>query len=109
VELPEQLLTTGAFQFGFYRSPDVKLGSLVQRAAGFVELKQRRGGVKDILVKRPNEQPTPFRGYELILDVSEELGIDPAEHGELYDPGVAPGLTAYFNQGNNNPFNSFEL
>lgn len=109
IVIPAQLLSTGAFTFGFYQSPDVKLGSLVQRATGFVEMRQREGAVKDIQVKRPNAQPIPFRGFEMLLDVTEELTIDLAVHAELYDPDVAPGLDANFLQGNFDPFNSFSL
>ena len=51
----------------------------------------------------------PQRTHDRFLDVVEALGIDPLEHAEAYDPTVAAGLTATFAQGNNNPFNSFEL
>lgn len=113
VLIPEQLLTTGAFTLGFYQSPDVKLGSLVQRAAGFVTFQARTAEVKTLQVVQPVGDPVPHRAVECIVDVTEELAIDLAEHGETYDPTAAPGLDAYFAQGNfdtiENPFNSFSL
>lgn len=109
VVIPEQLLATGLFSLGFYTSPDAKLGSLVQRVAGFVKMEHRTASVSDIPVRRPNDNPLPFRGYELLLDVTEELDIDLAAHGEVYDPNVATGITATITQGNNDPFGSFEL
>lgn len=109
IVIPPQLLTTGTFTFGTYASPDVKLGSLVQRACGFVECKLRSGSAQPIPVRHPNADPVLYRAYELTLDVAEDLDIDPAEHAEHYDPDVAAGLDAFFNQGNNDPFNSFSL
>lgn len=109
VAIPAQLLTTGALMLGFYASPDVKFGSLVQRPAGLVRLALRSISVAAIPVKRGADTPTNYRGLELLLDVVESLGIDPLEHAEAYDPEVAAGLSATFAQGNFNPFNSFEL
>jgi hypothetical protein len=109
VVIPAQLLATGTFTLGFYASPSARLGSLVQRACAFTTLQARASEVKSLPVARPNEPPLPFRALELLLDVAEEHGIDPAEHGEHYDPESAAGLEAYINQGNNNPFNSFVL
>lgn len=109
IYIPAQALTTGAFTFGFYASPHVKLGSLVQRACGFVECKLRSASAQPIPVRMPVGDPVLFRGYELVLDVAEDLASDPAEHAELYDPDVAAGLDASFYQGNNDPFNSFSL
>lgn len=113
VLIPEQLLTTGTLTLGFYASPDVKEGSLVQRAAGFVEFKARNAEVKMLRVEQQNADPVLMRAVECIVDVTEELGIDLAVHGQTYDPTAAPGLDASFAQGNfdtiENPFNSFSL
>jgi hypothetical protein len=113
IMIPAQLLTMGAITLGFYASPDAKEGSLVQRVAGFVEFKARAVEVKPIPVAQPNADPIQYRAVECLVDVTEELAIDLAEHGETYDPNAAPGLDAYFAQGNfntiENPFNSFSL
>lgn len=110
VAIPAQLLTTGALTFGFYASPDVKLGSLVQRAAGLVRCQLMSIATPAMRVQMPNRDPESFVAVEATIDVVEELDFDLAEHAEaLADPDVAPGLDASFAQGNNDPFNSFVL
>lgn len=111
--IPAQLSTTGAITLGFYASPDVKEGSLVQRVGGFVEFKLRNAEVKMLRIEQSVGDPILMRAVECIVDVTEEIGIDLAEHGDAYDPTTAVGLDAYFAQGNfntfENPFNSFSL
>ncbi len=108
--LPAQLLATGQFTVGFYNSPDVKLGSLVQRAAGLVKLELRGVGTAPLRVLQPNAEPVVHVAVEATVDAIEEIVIDLADHAEaLPDPVTAAGLDASFLQGNNDPFNAFSL
>jgi hypothetical protein len=110
IVLPAQLLATGQFTIGFYDSPDVKLGSLVQRAAGVVKLELRGVSMAPLRVQQPNAEPIAHVAVEATVDVIEEIAIDLAEHAEaLSDPADAAGLDASFLQGNNDPFNAFSL
>jgi hypothetical protein len=109
VAIPAQLLQTGLFTLGFYACPAAKLDSLVERACGLTDMRIRVAQVVTLQVDQPNERPRPYRALEVLLDVVEEHGIDPALHGELYDPDVASGIEATIAQGNLNPFNSFIL
>jgi len=108
--IPAQALTTGAFTIGFYDSPDVKLGSLVQRAAGLSLFRLAAMSNVPLRVQMPNAEPAMFAAIEMTLETAEEIAIDLAEHGEtLADPADAPGLDASFAQGHFDPFNSFSL
>lgn len=110
IVIPAQLLTTGALTFGFYDSPDVKLGSLVQRAAGLTQFRLTSMSTAPVRVAQPNADPTVFAAIEATIETAEEIDIDLGEHAEaLADPATAPGLDAAFAQGNNDPFNSFSL
>jgi hypothetical protein len=109
VFVPEQLLSTGSLTLGFYRSSDARLGSLVQRAAGFIRLEVKGVSTAAIPVKRANADPVSCVAVEITCDATEGIGIDLAEHADLYDPNIASGLDASFVQGNNDPFNSFSL
>lgn len=114
VTIPAQLLTTGTLSFGFYDSPAVRLGSLVQRACGFLRMEQKSLTTAPIQAKQPVGDPLSYVACEAVLDVVEEVDFDLAEHAEeLADPTDASGLDAFFAQGNfdstENPFNSFSL
>lgn len=110
VVIPAQALTTGAITIGFYDSPDVKLGSLVQRAAGLSLFRLAAMSTTAIRVAQPNAEPRMFVAAEATIETAEEIAIDLADHAEaLADPADAPGLEAEFAQGNYDPFNSLLL
>jgi hypothetical protein len=110
VTIPAQLLTTGSFTIGFYDSPDVKLGSLVQRVCGFLRMEMKGVSTQPIRVAQAVGEPVVHVACEVTVDVTEEVDFDLAEHAEeLPDPLVAAGLEAEFAQGNNDPFNAFSL
>lgn len=113
IAIPAQATTGGQFTFGFYDSPVVRLGSLVQVAANLREM--RIGGVetRDLKVDRGTEKPVIYRGVEAQVEIAESIGTDLAEHGDYIDPDEAYSMEAYVFQGNfntpQNPFNSFRL
>ena len=81
VVIPAQLATTGALTFGFYDSFDVRLGSLVQRAAGLTQFRLTSIATAPIRVAQPNADPQMFVAAECTIETAEEIEIDLDEHG----------------------------
>lgn len=76
-ELPEMLTTTGSITIGYADSPDVRKGSLLQRACAFREMRLVRAVTQPIQVQRPGEETRTFEALELFLDVGEDAFPDP--------------------------------
>jgi hypothetical protein len=109
LDVPAQLLATGAFTFGFYASPYARFGSLIQNVAGFTELQRATSQVLDLRVEKPNARPDVYRALEFSLTATDEHAFDPLRTAQAYDPDAAPGLDAGVHQGEQHPFNSLLL
>jgi hypothetical protein len=79
--------TTGEIVLGYADSPDVVLGSLVERQAGLLRLYlSKPGEVKPLLVQIRNPEtgvqnpPMAFEMFELELSIEELLEEDPTQH-----------------------------
>lgn len=77
VALPAMLSTSGSLTLGYADSPDVRKGSLLQRACGFREMRLARFSTQPIAVQRPGEEARAFEALELFLDVAEDSFPDP--------------------------------
>lgn len=87
IELPPMPSSNGRITIGYADSPEVALGSLVQRHAGLLRLDiTKPGDVKPLLIHVKNPQtraedtPLPFEMLEIPLTMEELLEEDPALH-----------------------------
>jgi hypothetical protein len=85
--LPRMASTAGILSAGYADSPEVALGSLVERHAGIFRLEVAKPAeVKPLLIPIKNPEtraadpPMPFEMVELALSVEELLDEDPAAH-----------------------------
>jgi hypothetical protein len=87
IRLPPMASSSGRIVVGYAASPEVALGSLVERHAGLFKLEvEKPAEVKPLLVPiknpetRGNEPPMPFEMVELALSIEELLEEDAARH-----------------------------
>lgn len=76
VAVPDMLTATGSIEIGYDDAPDIRKGSLIQRACGFREMRYLRAQSSVIQVDMPDETRRPFEAIEFFLDVSEDSSID---------------------------------
>lgn len=82
VEFPAMATTTGSMTLGYYDSPDVRRGSLIQRAAGFVRLELKELRTMPFEIVRPQQEPVPLLGVEAQIEIHEDSFLDPTIHAE---------------------------
>lgn len=84
VSLPAMGTANGAIEIGYDEPPDIRKGSLIQRACGFREMRFTRSMNGTIQVEMPDGSRRPFHGIEFFLDVSEDTSID--RSARTYEP-----------------------
>lgn len=76
VALPEMLTTGGSIEVGYGAAPDIRKGSLLQRACAFREMWFRRAQTGPIQIERADGTRHAFEAVEFFVDVSEDSTID---------------------------------
>lgn len=84
VALPEMVTTAGSIEIGYADSPDVRKGSLLQRACRVRSMLLTRTQTSVLQVPRAEMEPMPHEAIEFFLDVAEDSAPDPALRG--FDP-----------------------
>jgi hypothetical protein len=82
VVLPAMAAITGSMTIGYWDSPDVPRGSLVQRAAGFQKMDLKELRTMPFEIVRPQQEPVPLLGVEAQVEVHEDAFLDPTIHAE---------------------------
>lgn len=82
VEIPEMATTGGSMTLGYWDSPDVRRGSLVQRAAVFQKMDLKEVRTVPFEIVRPQQEPVPLIGVEAQIEVHEDAFLDPVVHAE---------------------------
>jgi hypothetical protein len=76
ISIPEMLTADGAIEIGYGDSPDLRKGSLVQRACDVREMRFTRAQSTTIQVEMPDGERQRFEALEFFIDVAEDSAID---------------------------------
>ena len=76
VVFPAMATAAGAIEIGYGAAPDVRKGSLIQRACAFRSMSLTRANTGPIQVEMPDGERQPFDAIEFFLDVAEDSSVD---------------------------------